>query len=235
MDTGKLLTLAGLGVGGYFLYEYFFAAPAATAAPASPVTPVTPAPTAGGTVSGSTVVTSPAAGSGTQHTTVSSLAAMYSNLLGMASTDTQFTGSGDNLSGTGYQWGFYLQRVLQPGQVVDLPLALYLSTVFPGQDMTKQMTASAFWAGMGPAVGKLYGLSGLGWCGLGDDTIDYGFSDPAFQAQLSQAADASFYTQLGAATATVPTGAAAPSGMSATTLALLAVGVLGIAMVAGRR
>ena len=253
----NIVTLAAVGIGGYFLYEWLTTPTAAAATPAAS-TPAagtsTATPTAGATVAGSTLVASsttptastPAASSAPAVT----LASLYQSLLALAGADSQFTGTGDALTGTGYQWGFYLQRILQPGSVVDLPAGLYLDTVFPGIDMSQPMTAAAFWAAMGPAIGKLYGLSGFralrGIYGLGDlpacsdMSVDAGFvgpvdcvgsqSDISYPASQSQLAN--LVQSLG--TSSAPT-TATTAGVSTTTLLLGGAAVLGLALVLGGR
>jgi hypothetical protein len=108
-------------------------------------------------VSTTPAATTPAAGG--------SLDSLYTQLKTSATGDTNFTGSGDALSGTPYHWQFYV-NALKPGNTLDL------TAVFPGVDLTQPMTAAQFWVGAGPALGAEYGLSGyrgLGmYAGLGD-------------------------------------------------------------------
>ena len=93
-----------------------------------------------------------------------SLDSLYTQLKTSAMGDTNFTGSGDSMSGTPYHWQFYV-NALKPGNTLDLTVA------FPGVDLTQPMTAAQFWAGAGPALGAEYGLTGYGlgmYAGLGD-------------------------------------------------------------------
>lgn len=238
MDTGKILMLGGVAVGGYLLYSNLFAttAPATGTAPAVGTSGGAPAGTfhssGGGTLQNPKIADEIWGTSGMvavydgqqwhapplttaeinaitqQQISVSnqtlgppptisappasfgSLANMKTALYNAALPDQQFTGTGDSLSGTPYHWGFYLQRVLQPGSVIDLPAALQLTTVFPGVDLTQPMTLADFWARMGPAVAASQGLSGFlrglgAYMGLGDAlplctdiTVDPGFVGP---------------------------------------------------------
>ena len=155
---GTIVTWGAVAVGGYFLYEWLLAPVAPVAAAVVPVAasvaPVSTTVTTGGPVTPPT----PAAGSPT-------LAAIYSNILAGASTDPNFTGSGASLSGIPNRWMTYLNLALQ-GTAFTAPST---STVFPGVDLTQPMTATTFWASMGPALTSAYGLSGF--CGLGQDTV----------------------------------------------------------------
>ena len=81
----------------------------------------------------------------------------------VAHGDPNFTGSNDQMAGTPYHWNVYLGLVLPSGDAAPDP-----AVVFPGVDLTQPMTAATYWAGMGPALAKAYGLSGLGvYAGLG--------------------------------------------------------------------
>ena len=111
---GSLLTLGAVAVGGYFLYENFFATPAvAAAAPAAPaVPPVSTTVTTGG----APVVPAP-----TPAPVGPSLASIFSNVLSGASTDPNFTGAGDALDSTGYRWNVYTGLALPGKAVPSLP------------------------------------------------------------------------------------------------------------------
>ena len=246
------LTVGAVALGGYWLYENFFAAPAATAvstAPAStpvgggtsPATPVSTTVTTGGAP---TTVTPPppppvvepppsqtSRGGGPP---APSLAALYSNILGGASTDPNFTGAGDSLSSSAYRWGTYLNIALEPSGIP----APALSTAFPGVDLSQPMTAAQFWAGMGPALTAQSGLSGffagLGAYhamrgGLGDDT-------PVLQDSLtvtpSTAGQGYNIDPTTGAVTVIP----AAGGISTTTiLAVAGVALVGVLLMAGRR
>lgn len=166
-DSGmsSLLTL-GVGIGGlYFLYEWLTApTTAAVSAPASTAAPVSTSVTTGGAA---VVPAGP------------SLASLYSNILAGASTDPNFTGAGDSLASTPYRWATYLNIALAGKASPDL------SSVFSGVDLTQPMSASTFWASMGPALTKEYGLSGL-MAGLGAFASARGLGD-AFSDAFSQA------------------------------------------------
>ena len=136
-DSSSLMTLGLLAVGGYFAYEYLLA-PAAPAAGGTPATGGTPA--AGGTS------TTPAVAAGTNW------AGIYQALIAATGPDTQFTGTGNSRQATPYQWNFYLQRVISPSSpdTANLP---DLNAVFPGVDLSQQMTAATYWTGVGAAMG----------------------------------------------------------------------------------
>lgn len=135
-SSNSLMTLGLVAVGGYVAYEYFLAPAAAT------TTSGTPAP--GGTVA-------PGAPAGTPPIMTGSWPDVYARLIAATLPDTQFTGSGNSRQATPHQWNFYLERVLIPGQTSStLP---DLSAVFPGVDLTGQMTAATYWNGMGGALG----------------------------------------------------------------------------------
>lgn len=154
--TNSLLLFGALGVAGYFVYEYFFAPAAAPAAPAAGGTPAAPAAPAAGTT--------PAAPSGSSSSTTSQLDTLYTNLIAKitAANDPNFTGTGNALSGSAYHFNVYLQ-LIYTGTIPDV------STVFGSvAAASANMTASAFWAAMAPALQAANpGLSGYGFRGLG--------------------------------------------------------------------
>jgi len=100
-----------------------------------------------------------------------SLAAIYSNILAGASTDPNFTGAGDSLTASGYRWNVYLGLALPSADAIPQPA---------GFDLSQNMTATQYWAVMGPALTQAYGLAGFmaglgayraSMRGLGDDTV----------------------------------------------------------------
>jgi hypothetical protein len=151
--ASSLITLGVLAVGGYFVYEMFFASPAAaTAAPAIPATPATPA----------TPAATPA-----KPVSNGSLNAIFTSILNLIQNtykDTaNFTGAGSALTGTPAHFNVYL-KLASPGAVIP-----DLGTVF-GTSASSPMTAAAYWNLMGPALAAAnpsLGLSGLGLAGLG--------------------------------------------------------------------
>lgn len=136
----SLVTLGILAVVGYFAYEYFFAAPATAAAPAAAAPPTPPA--------------------GTGASSAMTLDGVYTQLKALAAPDPNYTGTGDNLSGTPYHWQTDLNVIL-PNNNIDL------STLFPNIDLTQPMTAASFWATVGPYLHTHLGLSAPGFGGLG--------------------------------------------------------------------
>jgi hypothetical protein len=165
---GTLLTLGAVGVGGYFLYEWLTTPAAAAATPATSAAPLpsSTSPVVSSTVTTGGAVTPPAPvvvepPPAQVQPSGPSLASIFSNILAGASTDTNFTGAGNALSASPYHWNVYLQSALPAGDSIP-----DLGTVFPGVDLTQPMSATTYWAGMGPALTKAYGLSGF-FAGLG--------------------------------------------------------------------
>lgn len=143
----SLMTLGLLAVGGYFLYEWFFATPAvaATNSPTTPVTPPAPATSTTGTTT-----TPTATSSGT------SLDSIYAAILSGAASDPNFTGSGSNLTGTPYHFNVYL-GIAAPGMTIPDPAVVFGNATAADAPMT----AAAYWAKMGPAMAAANaGLSG---------------------------------------------------------------------------
>lgn len=134
---GTILKLGLIGVGGYFLYEWFFATPAAPAAPA--IVPATTLPT-------TAAAATPAA--------PSTLDTYYSGMVAKASA------AGESSSLTPDQWGFYLAEVM--GKPAPDPTLVWTQAGF---DRTQTMTAAVYWAGMASYLKSTQGLSGLGMYG----------------------------------------------------------------------
>jgi hypothetical protein len=83
-----------------------------------------------------------------------------------AATDTNFTGSGANLTGSLDHWNFYLTYIWPtPPQTITGVWPPNLAEVFPSATDTTQMTATQYWAGMQPYLAQM-GLSGI-MAGLG--------------------------------------------------------------------
>ena len=195
----SILTLGAVAVGGYFLYEWLTTPAAAATTATTPVTTTATTPvtttaatpvstpvvaTSGGTTvsTGTTPVSTTVTTGGAPLAALPSLASVYQSLMSGAATDPNFTGSGSNLSGTPYQWAFYLNLALAPSGHSSPDL----TNIFPGVNDANQMTLATFWAGMSPALGADYGMSGfsgqgvdgLGCAGLGcfglgqDDSTD---------------------------------------------------------------
>lgn len=156
----SMLTLGLLAVGGYFVYEWFFATPAAaTPTTTTPTTPTTPtSPTTTTTV---TTPTTPPAGSGTPSSPATTpsgqtLDAIYKKIIATASADPNFTGSGASLTGLPDHFNVYL-GLAAPGLTV--PISVF-------SDPNTPITVAAYWALMAPALqGANAGLSGLGCYG----------------------------------------------------------------------
>jgi hypothetical protein len=145
----SLLTLGLLAVGGYFVYEWFFAPSAA--ASTTTTTTTTPASTtttpAASTTSTSTTATS---------TSGTTLDAIYAAILSGAASDPNFTGSGSSLTGSAYHFNVYL-AIAAPGMTIPDPASVFGNATAADQPMT----AAAYWAKMGPAMSAANaGLSG---------------------------------------------------------------------------
>ena len=210
-----MLTLGAVAVGGYFLYENFFATPAvAAAAPAAPaVPPVSTTVTTGG----APVVPAP-----TPAPVGPSLASIYSNVLAGASTDPNFTGAGDALDSTGYRWNVYTGLAL-PGKAVPS---------LPGLDLSQNMTAQQYWAAMAPALASAYGLSGLG-----DDTVLDQQTGITYDMAGNVVSDLTVSPSTAGTGLNTLTGKVTPAAsMSSTTmLAIAAAALVGIILLTGRR
>ncbi len=64
-------------------------------------------------------------------------------------------------------WSWYVNNELQPlGKAAPDPMPLF-SAAIPGFDRSQNVTASQYWAVMGPALKAQTGLSGLGLYGFG--------------------------------------------------------------------
>ena len=212
---GSMLTLGAVAVGGYFLYENFFATPAvAAAAPAAPaVPPVSTTVTTGG----APVVPAP-----TPAPVGPSLASIYSNVLAGASIDPNFTGAGDALDSTGYRWNVYTGLAL-PGKAVPS---------LPGLDLSQNMTAQQYWAAMAPALASAYGLSGLG-----DDTVLDQQTGITYDMAGNVVSDLTVSPSTAGTGLNTLTGKVTPAAsMSSTTmLAIAAAALVGIILLTGRR
>jgi hypothetical protein len=164
MDSGKLLTLGLVGVGGYLAYRWYTGQPAALVSGSTAA--ATPAAPAGASVS--TVVTpaapvtaAPAAPAAPA--SPSSLDAMYATLKNQAASDAFFTGSGDSLTASVDHWNYYLGQLVPAG--VTIPAGLFSNI---GGDDPNNLTAAQYWAVMAPWLSSNAGLSGLGiYGGLG--------------------------------------------------------------------
>ena len=150
----SLLSLGLLAVGGYFVYEWFFATPATAATTTTPVTPATTTPV----TSTPAATTSAPATSTTAAPAAFTLDSLYAAMLASiaAHNDPAFTGTADNLSSSAWEFGTYL-NVVDPSLTVPDP-----SVVFGSQTAaTGPMTAASYWSLMGPALRTANaGLSG---------------------------------------------------------------------------
>ena len=151
----SLLTLGLVAVGGYVVYEMFFATPAV----ASTVTTTPTGSTTTAVAPASTISTVTPAGSPTAPTG-STLDSLYTAMIALITKDKdpQFTGSGSGLSASGWQFNYYLQLV---GPSLSIPDP---TVVFGGTPAaTGPMTAAAYWAKMAPALqASNAGLAGMG-------------------------------------------------------------------------
>jgi hypothetical protein len=152
-NSNSLLTLGLLAVGGYFVWEWFFATPA-TATSTTPAVPATPATPAATTTGASPVSTPAPTASGV------TLDSLYSQMVALITKDADpnFTGSGDSLSGSAWQFATYL-AIVDPTLTIPDPTVVFGSVA----GATGPMTAASYWALMGPALRQANtGLSGIG-------------------------------------------------------------------------
>jgi hypothetical protein len=212
---GSLLTLGAVAVGGYFLYENFFATPAVAAVAVPAVAAVPPVSTTVTTGGAPAVAPTPAP-------VGPSLASIYSNVLAGASTDPNFTGAGDALDSTGYRWNVYTGLAL-PGKAVPS---------LPGLDLSQNMTAQQYWAAMAPALASAYGLSGLG-----DDTVLDQQTGITYDMAGNVVSDLTVSPSTAGTGLNTLTGKVTPAAsMSSTTmLAIAAAALVGIILLTGRR
>lgn len=194
--TAGSQTISGPGYVWYGPSEntYYVSATAATAAQISAASSTTSSGTTGSSTNGTTPATTSSGSSSTSSNTTSSgstpevvsgepttyptpgggtgttptnLAGLWSAMQAWAGQDTNFTGSGSSLEGSGDHWMFYVTEVW-PNAPAGYPSVWppNWATVFPGVDESQQMTASTFWGGMQPYL-QSQGLSGMR--GLGCD------------------------------------------------------------------
>ena len=174
MDTSKLLTLGAVAVGGYFLYENFFATPAASTATTGAT------PTTGTTATGSPAATStPSSGApaATPSTYASICAGTQAAVSG--SEDPNFTPSGGDFLGSPYHWQVYWN--LQPGAP-----ALDVNSMF--SDTSAPVSGAAFCAAAQSylaAHGLTGYLAGMGLYGMGDTSADINQAAADFIGSIS--------------------------------------------------
>jgi hypothetical protein len=133
--------------------------------PSAGATPMPIPPSTGGGLAPLAIVPQATAAAAPSHS--SQLDSIYAALKAAAASDPNFTGTGDALTSSPYRWNFYLQRVL-PGATMDTPVSNTpdLNATFPGVDLSQNMTAAVYWAGMSNALGATQGVSGF-LAGLG--------------------------------------------------------------------
>jgi hypothetical protein len=86
-------------------------------------------------------------------------------MIAQASSDPNFTGAGDSLTSSGYRWNVYLGLALPSADAIPQPT---------GFDLSQNMTATQYWAVMGPALTQAYGLAGF-MAGLGASACSIAF------------------------------------------------------------
>lgn len=150
---GKLLTLGGVAVAAYFVYEWLFPTPAASTTTAS--SPATSTTTTGTAAAGG--ATSTAA----QTTTIASV---YSLLLAKVtnSNDPAVQTVGGVPSATPDVFNFYLAQVFTPTGSSPDGWPPNVLQVFPGVDRTQAMSITTYWAGISSYLSASMGMSGLG-------------------------------------------------------------------------
>lgn len=166
---GTILTLGVIGIGAYFIYEWFFSTPAVTATPAPAQTPTLPAalpsPSSqpvGGPSAPAVSVPAPPTGSG-------SLDVLYSQLTSAATSAAPASGVGANdlqlVNGqpqtTFSGWNYFLLQA--DPSVGSLPTYQQVT----GQtDPNSAMPGAQYWGIISPWLSKnVPGLAGLGFFG----------------------------------------------------------------------
>jgi hypothetical protein len=141
MNTGGLLKIGAVGVGAYLTYKWY------TGRTASPATSVA-------------AVAAPTASTGSLQ-----MDSWYSQLKSSAASDsTNFTGSGDGLSGSPDHWAYNLNVIAG----YQAPLDSLFGAVGSGGLRDSSITAAMFWSKVAPGLQSTKGLSGLGiYGGLG--------------------------------------------------------------------
>jgi hypothetical protein len=191
--TSTILVLGGVAVGGYFLWNMLSTPAAAAAptptpapAPAPSPTPVNsggvppssgsgPAPAAPppskapaaptpGTVGAGEPANYNAQG-GVSTSTPQNLAGLWLSILAWAQTDPAFTvGSDGQLSASGYEWMTYVNAIWPQAPVgFTGTWPPDLGSMFPGVDLSAQMTQNTFFGGLMSFMHTAVpGLSGMG-------------------------------------------------------------------------
>ena len=133
----KMVIIGGIGIAGYFAYKWYTGQTAA--APAS------------------SAVAAPTVSQGSLQ-----MDSWYGQLKNSAASDsTNFTGSGDALSGSPDHWAYNL-NVIAGYQV---PLDSLFGAVNSGGLRDSKITAAMFWSKVAPGLQSTKGLSGLGMFG----------------------------------------------------------------------
>jgi hypothetical protein len=142
-DNSGMIKIAAIGAAAYVAYTQGWlsflgigapaATPAVTTTPAVPVT-VAPGPNA---ISGA-----------------NSAAGVQAHTIALANAPAAGL--------TADQWGYYLNQVLNPlNMVAPDPMPLFTAAA-PGFDRSQVLTAGQYWAVMAPALKSQLGLTGLG-------------------------------------------------------------------------
>jgi hypothetical protein len=144
-DNSGIIKLAAVGVAAYVAYTQGWlsflgiAAPVAAATPVASTTPAVPV----------TVAPDPNAISG-----ANSAAGIQAHTMSLANAPA--------VGLTCDQWGYYLNQVLAPlNMVAPDPLPLFTAAA-PGFDRSQVLTAGQYWAVMTPALKSQLGFTGLG-------------------------------------------------------------------------
>ena len=222
MDTSKkVITLGALGVGGYLIYNWL-------QSPATPATPTTPSP------SGSTPPVQPSTPATPPAPATPSLSSVYALLVNSVASDASFTGP--EHSSTPYHFNYYVNSIL--GTEVDLAAA------FPGVDLTQPMSLQTFWSGMSAYLKAAKGMAGIamirGMAGLGQDDPFAGMG-PGFFTQEELAPyltgpnpNIQVSSDVYAAAPGSPAPVTSWMNKNGKTVALVAAGGIGIALLARR-
>jgi len=150
MSGGDLIKWGVIGLAGWWVYETFFATPAAATSTATSSTPATTATTT------TAPTTTPAATVNTSG--FANLAALYTALVakaqaGMTAGDAAVTSSNGTLSATGYVWNYYLAAAAPSVKTANIPASALTGS--------QTYTSDQYWGAVSATIGTQLGLSGL--------------------------------------------------------------------------
>jgi hypothetical protein len=153
---GKVLTLGGIAVAAYFIYDWFFTTPAA----ATTTTSTTPTTT---TTSSTTTTAAPSTGP-----KLSTIFTMLQAAV-IAANDSAVTNNGETITATPNVFNYYLGQVLpQPANYTGVDWPPNTTTVFGAAAENSPISITAYWSAVSAYLTQTAGMSGLGvFVGLG--------------------------------------------------------------------